>query len=533
MSWLKDLRNAIRFFGSLGENRSAENPKIPLSSQSALEYFNGAASTSGVAVNEDRAMGVASIFAGVRVIAESVASLPLETYERTGDNARERYRSHPSYGVLKTRPNPYMSAFNFFEYGLKQLVFRGNMYAEIEFDGDGYARNLWPLPAEATDPVFTSNGRLVYVTTIKNQRVGLPDYRVLHISALGDGINGKGILDYARETIGYAAALDEYQGRFFSNGAHPSGFLKVNKKLSPEARQRIKSAWQLSNGGLSNAHRTAVFEEDIEWEKTSVSPEEAQALETRKMTRSELAGILRVPAHFINDLERATFSNIEHLSLDFVIHTLRPWLVRIEQELNYKLFRGEPNVFAEFNVDGLLRGDKKSRAEALEIERRNGVITANEWRQIENKNPIGNDYGDSYMVPLNNSLVSPDGRLLSTDPSESGSSEAARALFEDVFSRIAKREVADLRKIVKSSEAQLPGGAEAEIRAYYESSQWIHEIASPVVAAARSLGAAPDIDGYAERSLSRIDFNNIHGSLETWVESRVAEEAHKALGEKI
>jgi len=493
MSWLKDVRQAIRGLGALGpeSRQNLENPETPISSDAAVEHFGVQAGSTGVSVNEDRAMGIASIYAGIRVIAESVASLPLETYRRINHDARERYREHPSYTVLKTRPNPFMSAFNYWELALKQLVFRGNHYAELEFDANGYVVNMWPLVPEYTHPVLTKRDSLVYVTQIGGQRIGLPSYRVLHISALGNGIEGEGILEYGKETLGYAAALDEYQGRFFSNGAHPSGFLKYagNGKLSTEARNRIAAAWQMSHGGLSNAHRTAVFEENLEWTRTAVNPEEAQAIESRKLTRSELAGILRVPAHFINDLERATFSNIEHLSLDFVIHSLRPWLVRIEQELNYKLFRAEPDIFCEFNVDGLLRGDKKSRAEALEIERRNGVITPNEWRRIENKNPIDNDYGESFLVPLNNAMVSAGGEFM---PVAAEGEHQARAdqlslspIVVDAASRLLRREVREVRKLMRSAEAQQ--GVEelhSVIAEYYADTAWAETITAPINAAA-------------------------------------------------
>jgi HK97 family phage portal protein len=438
MSLIKDLRGAVNGLAALANNASGaqrnnlENPDVPLSSPAAAAYIGGNPTSTGVAVNENRAMGVGAILAGIRVLSESVASLSLETYRRLPDGGRQRATDHPLYRMLKLRPNPFMSGFNYREQLMKRLILRGNHYAEIQFGPDGYPIALWPLPVD-TQIVYTDRESLVYVTTIGNERIGLPSWRVLHLSSLGDGITGKGILDYARETIGYAAALDEYQGRFFSNGARPGGYLKHPGKLTDEGKKRLKSGWEMAYGGLSNAHRVAVLEENVEYQRTSVNPEEAQALESRKFTRSEVGGILRVPAHFINDLEKATFSNIEHLNINFAVHSLRPYLVRDEQEMNFKLFAGEPDMFVEYNIDSLLRGDKKSRAEALEIERRNGIISANEWRKMENKNPIDSDYGNSFVVQMNNALIHDNGKIVSlSDATES------KSKLESMYSAVDK-----------------------------------------------------------------------------------------------
>jgi len=537
MSLFSDLRGAIGGLKALSQMRgSLENPEIPLSSPEVVSYFEGEPTSTGVAVNEKSAMGVASVLACVRVLSESVGSLSLETYRRTGNGGKMRATDHPAYRILKVRPNPFMSGINYRELAMKQLVMRGNHYAEIEFDRDGYPVALWPLAPEQTTVVYTERQSIVYVTTIGNQRIGLPSYRVLHISALGDGIKGRGLLDYSKETVGYAAALDRYEGTFFSNGAHPSGFLSHPSKLTPEAKTRLKTAWQMAYGGLSNAHRTAVLEEGIKWEKTSVSPEEAQAIEARKFTRSEIAGILRVPAHFINDLEHATFSNIEHLNISFLVHSLRPWLVRFEQEMNYKLFAGEPEVFVEFNFDSLLRGDKKSRAEALEIERRNGIITPNEWRQMENKNPIESEYGDSFVVQMNNAMITKAGDVVplsapSAGSQERGDQKAAReialAYLRSTVSRIARKEARSLSAWMKKSEMQVVGDAEA-VRAFYEKEgDSMADGLLPLVPVLQRAGLCFEAEGYTERSIRLFD----SGGLEDW-EARRLEAEITSLGDE-
>ena len=535
MSWLKDLRGAFQGLAKLAEKRTLENPETPISSVEAIQHFGGVPTSTGVQVNEQTAMSVASILAGVQVLTRAVASLSLETYRRQENGGRSRATDHPVYRMLKYRPNPFMTGANYRELMLSQLIFRGNHYAEIEFDRDGYPVALWPMDPRATDVVYTERKSLVYVTTIENKRVGIPSWRVLHVSTLGNGIKGAGLLDYARETIGVASALDQYQGKFFANGAHTSGFLKHPGKLTDDAKKRLKKAWTMAYGGLSNAHRTAVLEEGIEWVKTSVSPEEAQAIESRKFTRSEIAGILQVPPHKIGDLERATFTNIEHQNISFIVDSLRYWLVGIEQELNWKFFIGEPDVFAEFNVDSLLRGDKKARAEALEIERRNGVLTSNEWRQLENRNPIESDYGDSYLIQMNNALIGRDGAITPlTTPSTSARKEGSSALgrsialqfLETQVRRISRREVRSFEEFMKSSDAQTMEREEA-VRAFYADQSWIAEVLEPAARACARVGIEVDMNGYLARSMALIS----EGDTDDWEDRRVEAELYAAGGE--
>ncbi len=522
MSWLKDIRQAVRGFAALAESRSSlENPKIPISSKEIMAYFEGMPTSTGLTVNEDKVMGVAAILSVIRVLAEGIAALPLETYRRTENGGRERATDHPAYRMLKLRPNPFMSAMRYYELAMKHVVLRGRHYAEIQFDSSGYPVAFWPLSPTDTEPVYTERESLVYVTTIGNERVGLPDYRVLHISALGDGIKGGGLLDYSRETAGYAAALDQYQGKFFANGAHTNGFLKHPATLTDSARERLKSAWKMAHGGLSNAHRTAVLEEGVEWVKTAVSPEEAQAIEARKLTRSEIAGLYRVSAHFINDLEHATFSNVEELNISHVVHAIRPWAVRFEQEMDYKLFAGEPQMYVKFNLDALLRGDRKSRSEALEIERRNGVLTANEWRELENRNPVASPYGDSFMLQVNNALVGADGRITPLSTSNlprdrSVARKIAMAFLRDSLRRVASREKRAIEKHLKSSEAQAMG-EEAAVRSYCMSADWIEEVLYPAIRAANSAGLSLDARGYPDRSIEQ--YRNT--KLDRWEERRI------------
>lgn len=511
MSILRDIRGALKGLATIAE-RSVENPNTELSSEELIRIVSGPPTYTGKSVTPDSAMRVATILACVRVLAEAVGQLPWITYRRDDSGSasrRERATEHPVYELLKSRPNEYMSSIVYREFAVQDLILRGNHYAEIQYDRHGYPVALWPLPAANTKAVKLDDGRVRYFLEVgKDRPILMPD-QVIHVRLLGGLVSGTGLIDYARETVGYARALDEYQGRFFSNGANMSGYLKHPSKLSKEAKERLRSSWENTHTGLSNAHRLAVLEEGLEWVKTSVSPSEAQAIESRNFTRSELAGIMRVPAHMINDLERATFSNIEHQSIAFVMYDLLPWLVRFDQEYSYKLFTGEERgrYYSEFNPDGLLRGDTLQRAQALEVKRRNGVLTTNEWRTLDNQNPIENEFGDALIVPQHNAIVTKDGSILSYDqPLEPGSDEEpARAqkrsrtdeelrawekrneafarrrrqlekslepVFEDSVGRIVRREARGVRELIHKAENRDRQSFERLLEEFYEDIEW-------------------------------------------------------------
>lgn len=358
-------------------------------------------SYTGRSVGVDQALTSTAVFGCVRIIAESVGSLPLPVYRRLQPQGKERDPRHPLYRLLHDAPNPEMIALAFREALTGHTLLRGNGYAEIQRDEAERVIALWPLRPDRMRVTRDEAGELAYVYDLpEGKPVRLPTFNVLHLPGFGgDGLTGYSVISYFREAVALALAVEEYGGRFFGNNARPGGVLQVQKTLSPEAAKRLKTSWETLQGGLANAHRVAVLEEGVTWQQVGIPPEDAQFLETRRFQTTEIARIFRVPPHMIGDLERATFSNIEHQSLEFVMHTLRPWLVRWEQALGRDVFARQPGGstrFAEHLVDGLLRGDAKARADALAVQRQNGVITANEWREIENRNPHPD--GDALLV---------------------------------------------------------------------------------------------------------------------------------------
>lgn len=368
-----------------------------------VDWFGGGSQAkSGVVVNEQTALRVTAYLAAVKIISETVASLPLFVYKRLETGGKARAPDHPAYEVLHNQANSEMTAYQFRETFQGHVLNWGNGYAEIERDGGGRIRGLWPLLPDRTWPERNpGTGKIRYRTTLPDgQQVLLPFENVLHVPGFGfDGLVGYNPVRLAREAIGLALATEEFGANFFGQGANPSGIIEYPGKLSDPAYQRYKQEIREKHEGLSKSHRIMVLEEGLKFHQVTIPPEEAQFLETRKFQVSEIARIFRIPPHMLGDLERATFSNVEQQSIDFVVHTIRSWLVRWEQAIRSKLFtvsERRQGVFAEFLVDGLLRGDIQSRYAAYAVGRQNGWLSANDIRERENMNPI--EGGDIYLV---------------------------------------------------------------------------------------------------------------------------------------
>lgn len=369
------------------------------------EVLLGPSSASGVNVTAEGSLRYTAVLACVRVLAEGLASLPCILYERfqqDGRDAKRRARSHGLYSLLHDAPNPVMTALEFFEVGMAQALLWGNFYAEIEWSPRGDVVALWPLPAWRVTPALTQQVKY-YSLQMDNQadRV-LSDYQVLHVPSFGyNGVSGKSMISLAREAIGLGLAAERYGASVFGNGVVPGGVLEHPGVLSDEAYSRLHDSWASRHQGLANAQRLAILEEGMKYNKVGIPPEDAQFLDTRKYQRSEIAGIFRVPLHMIGDLERATFSNIEQQSTDFLTNSLSPWLRRWEQRIVRSLLVGRERerYYAEFLVDALLRGDTATRYAAYATGRQWGWLSVNDIRTRENMNPV--DGGEEYLVPMN------------------------------------------------------------------------------------------------------------------------------------
>ncbi len=354
-------------------------------------------------MNENKAMQSTAVLACVRILSETLANLPLLVYRRLGQG-RERAKEHSLYKLLMTQPNPEMTAFTFKETMMAHLLLWGNCYAEIEFDQNGKIIALWPIPPNMVDVIRTPRMEKAYRIYMPNGggTKTLPDYAILHIPGLGfDGQKGFSVIQMNKRAIELTQSAEIFGNKFFKNGTHTGGVLEYPDELSDVAYERLKKSFEKEYEGLERSHRVLILEQGAKFNKISVPPNDAQFLETRRFQISEIARMFRVPPHMLADLDRATFSNIEHQSIEFVVHTVTPWLKRWEQAIQVKLLREseQDDYYAEFLVDALLRGDSASRSEFYTKMFNMGVMSQNEIRALENMNPI--EGGDVHFVPLN------------------------------------------------------------------------------------------------------------------------------------
>jgi len=370
------------------------SPKNRLYGSTYSFFFGGTAS--GKTVNERTAMQTTAVYACVRILAETIASLPLNVYRST-DNGKEKAIDHQLYYLLHDEPNPEMTSFVFRETLMSHLLLWGNAYAQIIRDGRGKVLALYPLLPDRMTVDRTTEGQLYFEYRKDTGYVILRPEDILHIPGLGfDGLVGYSPIAMAKNAIGMAIATEEYGGKFFANGASPGGVLEHPGVVKDPAR--IRESWNAVYQGSSNAHRIAVLEEGMKFQSIGIPPEQAQFLETRKFQTEEICRIFRVPPHLVANLDKATFSNIEHQSISFVVHTIRPWLVRLEQGMNKALLTPSEKgqYFVGFVVDGLLRGDYASRMQGYAIGIQNGFLSPNDVRTLENMNTI--EHGDIYAM---------------------------------------------------------------------------------------------------------------------------------------
>lgn len=368
-----------------------------------VDWFTGGRTTSGVKVDEGKALTLSGYYSAVRAISEDVASLPLHLMGRRGRRKSER-RTDPRFDLLQSVANPELTALQLRETLQAYQLTRGNAFAEIVRDASGMPRELWPItPTRVTMTRAGVAGGLVYTVSVS----GAPDAHfdrtgMLHFKGLSlDGVRGLSLLQLARQSLGLALAAEEYGARFYANDARPGGVLQHPGKLSDPARANIRKSWEDLNRGLEQSHRTAILEEGLKWAQVGISNEDAQFLETRRFQVGELARWFRIPPHMLADLERATFSNVEQQSIDYVQHTLRPWLVRTEQTLSMGLLSADERkrLFWRHKVEGLLRGDTEKRFASYATGRQWGWYSANDIRELEDLNPVAG--GDVYLQPLN------------------------------------------------------------------------------------------------------------------------------------
>ena len=380
--------------------------------------------TSGKTVNERTALQTTAVYACVRILSETIASLPLHVYRYT-EGGKAKDTEHVLYTLLHDEPNPDMTSFVFRETLMSHLLIWGNAYAQILRDRSGQVIGLYPLLPDQMSVHRSEKGKLFYVYNRYEEdnpnfqekgSIVLSQEEVLHIPGLGfDGLIGYSPIALAKNAVGMTLACEEYGASFFGNGANPGGVLEHPGILKDPAK--VRDSWNAVYQGTRNAHKVAVLEEGMSYKQIGIPPEEAQFLETRKFQINEIARLFRIPPHMVGDLEKSSFSNIEQQSLEFVKYTLDPWVVRFEQALKKSLLLPEEKKthFIKFNVDGLLRGDYQSRMNGYAIGRQNGWLSTNDIRELEELNPIPQEEGgDLYLINGNMTKLKDAGGFMKT-----------------------------------------------------------------------------------------------------------------------
>jgi HK97 family phage portal protein len=434
-----------------------------LASEDAARIFgSGSRTLSGVNVSESTALEAPSYFAGVRNIAEDLATLPLITYRKLGAKRRERDEDFYLYPILHDQPNEEMDATVFVESMQAHLMMRRNCYAEIVRGGGGRCQELWPIhPSRVTiervREADGSAGPLVYRVSLpdgqRDPRTGEPfsrldRSRMLHIrSFVLDGVEGKSSLVTHSESIGLALALERYGAAFFGNDATPGGVYEVPALLSDKAYDRLRRDLEGGRAGLDKKHRSMLLEEGTKFHEITVPNDKAQFVDSQRASTEQMGRINRIPPHLIGDLTRATFSNIEHQGIDYVVHSIRPHAVRWERAIRLQVYLAADrrSHYSEFLLDALMRGDAQSRANTLAVWRQNGVINADEWRELENFDEIGGEAGEAYLV--NGNMLPVEQILHRTEPQAApAGARMLLPLYRAAAERCVRKEAAAIDK---------------------------------------------------------------------------------------
>lgn len=397
------------YFRRWWEQRSGELSNLLNPKQWFLDLFGGGAKTSsGLRITSSSALLNSNVYTCASILGGDIGKLPIQVFKKRGSGL-EKDDAHPVAKLLGIRPNSHMSAYTFKELLQVHLVAWGNAYANIEwYDSgpyNGQPKALWPLDPSKTDvhldPV---TGELWYVTTLpsgETRKIRSAD--ILHLKSISrGGIKGITPIAVIREEIGVQQAQKKFLGSFYANGTTTRGILKVPGSLDKPAKDKIRDEWQKVNSGLSNAHRIAILDAGLDYQSLGMNLDDAQFIETHKFGIGEVAKIYKIPPHKLGLMDKATFSNIEHQSLEYVKSTLQPIITNWEQELIYKLFTEmeRRRYYVKFNLTSELRGDSISRAQFYREMITMGAYTINEVRELEERDSIG-DLGDKHFVSLN------------------------------------------------------------------------------------------------------------------------------------
>jgi HK97 family phage portal protein len=373
-----------------------------------MDLGMGHPSSSGAYVGGDTAVNFAAFFSGVFQICQTIASCHTYLYKETGDFVKNPWKTHPVYELLRTKSNKNMNAFTWKERMQYHAMVWGNGYSYIQRDGSGRPIGLWPLNPERMSPKLDEDtGDIVYVFKDKtNAEVKYSADQIFHLTGFGfDNVKGYSLLEIARETIGLGLSQQAFSGKFLSNGAHLGGILSVKKAIGEEAKKKLRERFADMYSGVANTGKFAVVEaEELAYTPLGMPLADAQFLESKVFQLGEIARILNISPYKLKDYSHATFSNIEHLGIEYATDTIRPWAERWEAAIDTQLLTDNERRrgFVEFDLAGIQRGDLKTMNEAFNAARHGGWMNANEIRYKQGMNPVEDErVGNMYWRPQN------------------------------------------------------------------------------------------------------------------------------------
>jgi len=374
----------------------------------------------GVPVTEQLAMTLTAVYASIKILADTFASLPLHVYEALEPRGNRRAKESPAYRLLHDTPNPELTSYQWRSLTSVHRNLWGAGISEIEFNSTGKPVALWPLPPWRTTPKRLPNKSIIYEVLLDSgEKKYLPSYATLVFPTIStSSFEWQSPIALHRETVGMAMALNAYGALTFGQGTNPSGILYHPGKLAPGSEKSLEEKMKAYRG-LSTKHRIMLLDQGMKFERIGLPPEDAQYLQTRKFCIADIARIYSMPLHMLQEHDKSTSfgTGIEEMNIGFVTFTMRPMLVQAEQEINRRLLGDNKAFFAEFNVEGLLRGKLLDRYAAYAIGRQWGFKSANDVRDTENENPIG-EQGDKYLTPFNMMDASKEQEPISKDKEE-------------------------------------------------------------------------------------------------------------------
>lgn len=386
-------------------------------------------------VDSKKAMGLSGVFACNRVLAETLSSCPILEYEKDAKGNRTAVTDSTQYELLHYAPNPDMTPGALKECGVSNINLGGNFYAQKVKNSLGTLIQLRPIEWNRVrmDRDKTSGVLLYYVD---NSDKPLTRDNILHIPGLTlNGYEGITPIEYAQTPLKISMYQDDYTRKFYENGVLSSGVFKFPAGFTDPAFQRLKKDLKENYAGMKNAGVPMLLEEGGDFKEITMKLTDAQFIETKRFSLEDVCRLYRVPLHLVQNLDRATNNNIEHMSLEFMIYTMVPHFKRWEEQLNLQLLDSSDrrkNRYFEFNIGGLLRGDIKSRYEAYAQARLNGWMSCNEIRRLENLNPISN--GDIFLQPLNYCNVD----IADSVQTKNKQNDATKAMVDEIYKMLGK-----------------------------------------------------------------------------------------------